>query len=75
MFSSPNRLHWNVNTARDVPDQNLSKTASALAIQYFFSVAKLYVHVRVDADEFAVVLRLPPLQADDDLLIDAVLCQ
>lgn len=36
------------------------------------SIRELNVHVRIDADETALVLGLTPFQANDDILIDTL---
>lgn len=55
----------------NVPDQDLAQGASHLLVDVLLGAAELDVHVAVDTDESALVLSLAPLQADDDLLVNA----
>ena len=52
------------------PDEHLSQTARALAINKFLRVAQLNVHVGIHANESPFVLGLPPFEADDHVFVD-----
>lgn len=53
-----------------LPDQNLTQRAGQLLVDVFLGVAELEVHVRVDADESALVFRLAPLESNKHVLVD-----
>lgn len=53
------------------PDQDLAQVAGELLVDELLGVGQLDVHVAVGADEAPVVLGFAPLQAHDDVLVDA----
>jgi hypothetical protein len=68
------RLHlFGLANPQDViaPYEDLSERARADAAHEFFGVGELDVHVEVDRDESALVLRLTPLEAHDNVFVDA----
>lgn len=56
------------STEGSIPDENLTQSALALAIDELLGVGQLEVHVAVGADEGAGVLGVAPLETDADLL-------
>lgn len=54
----------------NAPYQNLTKRTRALAVDKLLGLVELDVHVRVNADQGALVFGLPPLETDNDLLVD-----
>ena len=75
--ASPPLLHPDLQKpspqrAANSPYQHLPQTARALQVDELLRPAQLDVHVRVHADQAALVLRLAPLQAHDDFFVDSV---
>ena len=56
--------------APDIPDEYLSETPRALALNELLCVAQLNVHVRVDTDEATFVLGLAPFESDDHVVVN-----
>jgi hypothetical protein len=58
-------------TAGNEPDEDLAEGTRADAVDELFRVCELDVHVQVNRDKTALVLGLAPLEADDNVLVDA----
>ena len=56
--------------SHSLPYQDLSQSTRALAINELLGIRKLDIHVRIDADQAAVVFGLAPFETDYDWLVD-----
>jgi len=68
----PNGKRENTCRSQNTPDEDHAQRARRLAVNMLDRLAQLDVHVRVDRDQAALVLGVPPLQTDDDGLVDTV---
>lgn len=68
-------IHFHAFCSRDPQNvvasyQHLTQSACLLAIDEFFRIVQLDVHVGVDTDERAFVFCLTPLQSHDHFVVD-----
>lgn len=57
---------------RNTPNKDKTEASSALAVDEFLRIPQKHVHVGVDALQLALVLRLTPLEADNELSPNSV---
>lgn len=59
----------------DQPYQDLTQSTRAFSIYKLFCIRKLYVHIRVNANQSSVVLGLAPFETYYNRFINSVQCQ